>query len=450
MVQKISQINKNCKSDRLKAGNKDCKNLFDESKTPKKLTIQSETITYTKTPCKDNIDGLYNSYDNSGYAIDFDFEDINNIDLSISENTKAIIVILNIYNKNINAVITYRELFEVLGQQVTNQNKINITFLDQTVDGYCITSIVLSIILLGLIFFLLKKEDKLEVSKEIKAKGSFCERMKENYRLPNLFEWIFIVNVFFYYGLLIFRYSYVGSIKNNKKKEYLDYQSVSYRNELVTILCAFNILIFYSVLLSILNNFLSEFQVITKTIRIYLKTLFPFIICICFPFLMISMFVSFFMFGDFYHSFYKKLSFIFAKVLQSFFRGSLDNKDYNPAVTDNYLINMISIGNNQYTDIVSKVGHSGYIIYSLLFYFFAHIFIKGCVIGCCYLTYRNQYIITLSEIAKKKKEAKIAERVKRRREEEQKAQEDENKNNKNDEKKTENKDNKEMEMIKLD
>lgn len=440
-------MNEGCNSDRLKTETENCKNLFDEIKTP--VAINGEQIQYTNTPCKENIDGQYNSYDNSGYFTDFEkIEDLHNAEI-IHDDAKAVIVIINIYNKNINAVITYRELFEALGTQVTNQSRINLTFLDQTLDGYTIASIVFSIILLGLIFFLLKKEKKLDLSKDIKAKASFCERMKENYRLPNLFEWICIGNIFFYYGLLIFRYSYVGSIVTKAPEEYFDFQTISYRNELVTILSAFNILIFYSVLLSILNHCLSEFQVITKTIQIYLQTLFPFIVCICFPFLMISMYVSFFMYGDFYQSFYKKLSFIFAKVLQSFFRGSLDNKDYNPTITDNPLINIISIGNNQYTDIVNKVGHAGYIMYSLLFYFFAHIFIKGCVIGCCYLTYRNQYIITLAELAKKEKEAKIAERVKRR-EEEKKLQEDWMRNDKNDEKKKENEDNKEMEMIKLD
>ena len=95
------------------------------------------------------------SYDNSGYFTDFEkIEDLHNAEI-IHDDAKAVIVIINIYNKNINAVITYRELFEALGTQVTNQSRINLTFLDQTLDGYTITSIVFSIILLGLIFFLL-------------------------------------------------------------------------------------------------------------------------------------------------------------------------------------------------------------------------------------------------------------------------------------------------------
>ena len=90
-----------------------------------------------------------------------------------------------------------------------------------------------------------------------------------------------------------------------------------------------------------------------------------------------------------------------------------------------------------------KAGHSGYIIYSLLSYFFSYIFIRGCVIGFCYLTYRNQYIQALFELAKKRKEEKIADRIKKK-EEERKIQEEWVKNNLQ-----QHHDEKEIEMIKF-
>ena len=90
-----------------------------------------------------------------------------------------------------------------------------------------------------------------------------------------------------------------------------------------------------------------------------------------------------------------------------------------------------------------KAGHSGYIIYSLLSYFFSYIFIRGCVIGFCYLTYRNQYIQALFELAKKRKEEKIADRIKKK-EEERKIQEEWVKNNLQ-----QHNDEKEIEMIKF-
>ena len=44
------------------------------------------------------------------------------------------------------------------------------------------------------------------------------------------------------------------------------------------------------------------------------------------------MFISYFMYGDFHNKYYKNLTFIFLKVLQSFFRGTIDNKDYHSAI----------------------------------------------------------------------------------------------------------------------
>ena len=135
------------------------------------------------------------------------------------------------------------------------------------------------------------------------------------------------------------------------------------------------------------------------------------------------------------------MTFIFLKVLQSFFRGTIDNKDYhNSSVASK--ISDIAPYINQYSDWVDKAGHSGYIIYSLLSYFFSYIFIRGCVIGFCYLIYRNQYIQALFELAKKRKK-KIADRIKKK-EEERKIQEEWVKNNLQ-----QHNDQKEIEMIKL-
>ena len=148
------------------------------------------------------------------------------------------------------------------------------------------------------------------------------------------------------------------------------------------------------------------------------------------------------MYGDFHNKYYKNLTFIFLKVLQSFFRGTIDNKDYhNSSVASK--ISDIAPYINQYSDLVDKAGHSGYIIYSLLSYFFSYIFIRGCVIGFCYLTYRNQYIQALFELAKKRKEEKIADRIKKK-EEERKIQEEWVKSNLQ-----QHNDEKEIEMIKF-
>jgi hypothetical protein len=121
------------------------------------------------------------------------------------------------------------------------------------------------------------------------------------------------------------------------------------------------------------------------------------------------------MFGDYYNhsqSYSKRLTFIFLKTIQIFFRGSFDYMDYPIQLTD--LAKNISLANSSLIQIIDKVGPSGYIIYSLIHYFFTYVFIRGCVIGCCYLTYRDQYIQTLRDEEFKRKEKLRQERKKRK------------------------------------
>ena len=318
-----------------------------------------------------------------------------------------------------NTITIYRSLYENLGNTISIIPKTNVLQLDKKVDGYLITSIIISLVLLIMMIFLLRKENR---PVKMDYNTTCIDKIKKNFRLPSFFEWVTIINFLFYYGLIIFRYSYIGNTFDVDLNQYIDFQTAANRNELVTTLCAFNLLLFYLILLFILNNYLSEFQIITKTITEYMYNLLSFSICVIFPYIMISMFISYFMFGDFHNKYYKNLTFIFLKVLQSLFRGTIDNKDYH-IIDYSTKVSELSPYINQYTDVVDKVGHSGYIIYSLLSYFFSYVFVRGCVIGCCYLTYRNQYIQTMLDLAKKKKEEKIAERRKRR-EEEKKIQEE--------------------------
>ena len=122
--------------------------------------------------------------------------------------------------------------------------------------------------------------------------------------------------------------------------------------------------------------------------------------------------------GDYYEGIYRNLSFIFIKVLQSFFRGSIDHFEYqNTGAYDN------DYSKNENTQLRYKIGNAGYIIYSLIYYFFTFVFVKGCVVGICYLAYRNEYIRTVDNEEKRKKEELIAQKLKKRNEE-QKAKED--------------------------
>ena len=52
----------------------------------------------------------------------------------------------------------------------------------------------------------------------------------------------------------------------------------------------------------------------------------------------------------------------------------------------------MSNSKNQYERIYNKIGAAGYCLYSLMFYIIVNIFLKGGIIGFCYLIYRDMYI----------------------------------------------------------
>jgi hypothetical protein len=86
---------------------------------------------------------------------------------------------------------------------------------------------------------------------------------------------------------------------------------------------------------------------------------------------MLSFFVALYLFGDHFFPYYKKLGFIFIKVLQSFFRGTLDNSDYDPDM-DRYgdfgeersgsFWYYIRTARTPLFRIIAKVGSTGYLV----------------------------------------------------------------------------------------
>lgn len=414
-VENIAKINEKCKSERYTIIDKEqCINIFSH-------ISKKDSYSYKKTPSFGNIEGELNSHNNDGFVTDIPFteEGIDKIDIKITKETISLLIILNFYNIHLNSINSYRILLENRGNNLMPFEHIAIVYLDQKVDGYLIASIILSLISIVLmLYYLSHKRTKENPLQTTSCCNRLIQKFKDNFNPFLPWNYILVINFLFYYAMIIFRYTYLGNFKdiNLSQDEYIEkFQTLAFRNMLVSLLSGINLLIFYFILLPILNHYLREFKVITRTIKAYMFTMLSLFFGIIFPFLMITMYVSYFMFGDYYNhsqSYSKRLTFIFLKTIQIFFRGSFDYMDYSIQLTE--LARNTALTNNSVIQIIDKVGPSGYIIYSLIHYFFTYVFIRGCVIGCCYLTYRDQYIQTLRDEEFKRKEKLRQERKKRK------------------------------------
>lgn len=402
----------NCQSERVSYSSEEvCYSTYS-------LTTRNK-VKHPSTFLHKKINGLFGAYDkNMGTNETISKSTVTSKIQSISSSasTVAFILIVNCYSKNLGAFFTIKYLFEKgkEGNFISKNYSLSMAVADIKVDGFLITSIVISIVLLILLFFILKKE-KTEVDlfnqDDKKEKESF-------FRKPTASEIIWIVNIFFYYGLIIFRFSYFGSKVESFTGEFTDLDSKTYRFGLVTDLNCFNILLFYVTVMLLLNIYLIEYRIILQTLKIFIFDMLPLTLCLIIPFCLVAMYITYFMAGDYYEGIYRNLSFIFIKVVQSFFRGSIDHFEYqNTGAYDN------DYSKNENTQLRYKIGNAGYIIYSLIYYFFTFVFVKGCVVGICYLAYRNEYIRTVDNEEKRKKEELIAQKLKKRNEE-QKAKED--------------------------
>lgn len=95
-------------------------------------------------------------------------------------------------------------------------------------------------------------------------------------------------------------------------------------------------------------------------------------------FILISFIVAYFLSGDFFAPYYKDYSFIFLKILQSFYRGSIDSVDEDSSF-DRDNINepfngphsfgyYIKNAQGPFYSLPNKIGYAGYLIVNNLFF----------------------------------------------------------------------------------
>ena len=426
-VLKKKKKNENCENNRLGFTPKNCDDIFNEE-IEKEFIGKFDNTTYSY-PYR-HFDSRYKlktrvkKFDSNGYFLNLTKEELedeiyeNHTDFFENNKTLLFKTIINAYNIHMNMMFIIVNDYVKIEQEKLHYYEIYGINMDKSIDVVTIFSIIFSLLLLGMLFFLLKKEEDLK---------NILNKKQKKFRLPNFFEWLCLIDILFYYIILIIRSTFLGKLNDDNPNldEFIDLFQIAYRNQIIHILESINILAFFGVLLYVLYYYVFEFQVISKSITNFMLELLPFTIGILFPFIMISMAIFYYLGGDFSLNIHNYMEFDFVKALQAFFRGSMENSDFNDysnSILSNSYNNLIYT--NSYFEIVHNVGKGGYIIFSVIFFLFSFIIIKGGIISYSYLVYRDKYLDNCKAIEREEKREKI-EKIIQEREKEKKLKEEE-------------------------
>ncbi len=421
-VLKIKKENENCENNRIGFTAKNCYDIFNEE-IEKEFKGDNDSYPYRHFDSRYKLKTRVKKFDSNGYFLKLTQDQLiegkyNHSDFFKHEKTLLFKTIINAYNINMNMMFIIVNDCVKIDQEKIHYYEIYGINMDKSIDVVTIFSIIFSLLLLGMLIFLLKKEEDLK---------NILNKKQKKFRLPNFFEWLCLIDILFYYIILIIRSTFLGKLNDDNipKDEFIDLFQIAYRNQIIHILESINILAFFGVLLYVLYYYVFEFQVISKSITNFMLELLPFTIGILFPFIMISMALFYYLGGDFSLNIHNYMEFDFVKALQAFFRGSMENSDFNDysnSILSNSYNNLIYT--NSYFEIVHNVGKGGYIIFSVIFFLFSFIIIKGGIISYSYLVYRDKYLDNCKAIEREEKREKI-EKIIQEREKEKKLKEEE-------------------------
>ena len=426
-VLKKKKKNENCENNRLGFTPKICDDIFNEEIEKEfigKFNNTTYSYPYRHFDSRYKLKTRVKKFDSNGYFLNLTKEELedesyeNHTDFFENNKTLLFKTIINAYNIHMNMMFIIVNDYVKIEQEKLHYYEIYGINMDKSIDVVTIFSIIFSLLLLGMLFFLLKKEEALK---------NILNKKQKKFRLPNFFEWLCLIDILFYYIILIIRSTFLGKLNDDNPNldEFIDLFQIAYRNQIIHILESINILAFFGVLLYVLYYYVFEFQVISKSITNFMLELLPFTIGILFPFIMISMAIFYYLGGDFSLNIHNYMEFDFVKALQAFFRGSMENSDFNDysnSILSNSYNNLIYT--NSYFEIVHNVGKGGYIIFSVIFFLFSFIIIKGGIISYSYLVYRDKYLDNCKAIEREEKREKI-EKIIQEREKEKKLKEEE-------------------------
>ena len=401
LIQKRYKDNAQCSNKKIKYSSGNCsdKTKFLKNKT---ATFNGKNYFYIKTSCSSKIEGALNNYDNDGYILDIPISNATKMNNIIKENdgffdsskTASMMLMINIYNRNMNMICTLRILFENFFTKILIYNTSDIFQLKNSFDIYTIISIIFCIFLLIVHIINCFKDD---------STGLERLKSKQKFKFPEIEECIAIVNFVFYFIIIIYSSLMINSSMRKSPintEIFNDYTKYPVRYDIHNICVSINILIAFIALILFFSRYLEEFKVIIRTIISFLIRIWPFILIWIVLFILICLFISHYLVGDFSDTIYRENYFIFVKVIQSIFRGTIDNYEFPSQIYTDFKssLQIFSNSNNQYNRIYNKIGTTGYCLYSIFVYIIINIFLKGSIIGFCYLIYRDMYIMSKKEL----------------------------------------------------
>lgn len=382
-----------------------------------------------------NIDGELGPYSSDAQGYNFTIND-SDLNITLPYKYQAIFLIINLHNIHLKSVATLTVLYEKLNKYYYPKSKLEIFYNGSTADAFYITSIIFAALMLIFIFILLRNP-KAKPRKLI-IDDADIERAKHQpslMRAPNFHEVLLILNILFFIAIVIFRGVYDNGFHIEEavnKTEFINLVKYEYRFKIIHGLCFLNIIIFFFCLIFFMFDSVPEIDSIYLTLTSYLYDLMPLILCILIPFVMVSFFCAYMMFGVYGYAQYRGVGFTLMKTIQSLFRGSLDHSEFIDPNKNKFKIFKGFESTINYTDTLSDaVGPTGYILFSLLFFFYNFVFIKGSIVAICFLKYKFTVVCKQERELKRKKELEAqARRQKRNEQKKEKEMERSHKKNK--------------------
>jgi len=334
----------------------------------------------------------------------------------VNNMTKSLMVTINFYNVNFDLYLIFRVLYENMGDYFMGYIDYGLVDITSRTDVYIIVAIVFSLLCLFCMTFSLLKDKKpeenvkllnkeLTTTEKLKAAIMFVpDLVGKNFRCPNFFETITYLNFIFFYGVCITRSNYFAYINTNLNlvvtTSFTDFSFYNNWFDLITYLHCGVILLFLFPMITHLSYWIEELKIISEALLLYMYNILLFAFGFGMLFVIYSNYIAFYIWGDFYMFYYKDYKFIFLKILAMFYRGSIDNSDFDPNINrndlssdptgQNYYLYLIKDSVNPYLSVVVHSYYFTFFIFTVMFYFIANYVIKVAFTAYFLMSYRQK------------------------------------------------------------
>lgn len=329
-----------------------------------------KNLNYTVGDDKNIYFGNIGYYNNSGYVVlvplydpNLYYNQINNLKYTkwVSADLVFFQAKLFYYNTNMNALISIKINFEKMDYNFRPALTYNIISKENIVSSLTITTLIFTILNFLTIFYMQvrtpksRKEKKEELDKRYEKyftknrsekvqKENFLFFKKLNASVRSFFEYYFIapsiligvsfinsILAFIFLGLIYSLQYQLTSLEINESL-FTDLDYLMQKLDTSVSLGCIVILLFSFDIFKIINHFeLVQTKLIFETLGEFLYESLGFSLLLLIPFFFFATVYTYFIYGDYIPTEYSFFSFHFVKSITSFFRGNIDNIDFDKA-----------------------------------------------------------------------------------------------------------------------